>query len=446
MIRLKIRWQCFACVFLLAIGAAKAQTPLSLDECLRMALENNRQIKIASNEVRKTDRQISETRAALLPQISGEYNFTYSPDLPPVFLPGFIVGQPQVENVPAVLGLRQTQFAGIQASQQLFNPQLFIALKAVKAVNQLTELQLIEVKEEIVYNVSATYYNLLTLYKQMDLLQSNIKSFETTIRTTETLQRNDLAKKSDVNRLILAKKSLETQLINLKVAESTLLNVLRLLTNTAPESPLAIDTDISSEKVSIETSLTTAQSRNMLKILQAFEELKNIERKSIAAAYMPTLVLFGGYFSYAYNADFAPFERAENKSFTVSQIGISLRVPIFDGGAKRAKMQQKSFEIQNTQQQQQLLMQQIGNDIQDAAQKYNASVEVLQNEEENIALAERTLVEIKTNYRNGFASITDIIEAENDLQKTQTQYLAALVNLRLAVLEWKKANGTLLNF
>lgn len=71
----------------------------------------------------------------------------------------------------------------------------------------------------------------------MDLLQTNIKSFETTINTIETLQRNDLAKKSEVNRLVLAKQRLETQLINLKVVESNLLNVLRLLTNTPTEIP-----------------------------------------------------------------------------------------------------------------------------------------------------------------------------------------------------------------
>lgn len=361
-------------------------------------------------------------------------------------MPGFIVGQPQVENVPAVLGLRQTQFAGLQASQQLFNPQLFIALKAVKTANQLTELQLTETKEEVVYNVSATYYNLLTLYKQMDLLQTNIKSFETTINTIETLQRNDLAKKSEVNRLVLAKQRLETQLINLKVVESNLLNVLRLLTNTPTEIPFYIKTEVSEERASIDAASGQTQSRTSLKLLRTSLDLKQIEKKSIEAAYLPTLVLFGGYFSYAYNADFAPFERAENKSFAVSQIGISLRLPIFDGGAKSTKIQQKRFEIENNQYQERLLMQQIDNDMRNALEKYNANVEVLRNEEGSMRLAETTLAETKTNYRSGFASINDIIEAENDLQKTQTQYLTALINLRLAVLEWKKANGTLLKF
>lgn len=79
-------------LFLGTSSFAQVQNPLSLEECLQKALEQNLQIKVASNDVRKANRQIAETRAALLPQISGEYNFTYSPDLPPVFCPVSLLG------------------------------------------------------------------------------------------------------------------------------------------------------------------------------------------------------------------------------------------------------------------------------------------------------------------------------------------------------------------
>jgi outer membrane protein TolC len=348
--------------------------------------------------------------------------------------------------VGAVLGLKQTQYAGISASQQLFNPQLFIALKAVKTANELTALQLSQTKEDVAYNVSATYYNLLSLYKSMDLLQANIKSFETTIKTTETLQRNDLAKKSDVSRLILAKKALETQLMNLKVTEITLLNVLRLLTNTPTEVPFIIDSNVNTAVGLITVADSTVSNRTDYKLLQTSIALKEIERKSVLASYMPTIVLFGGYFSYAYNPDFNPGQRAEDKSFPVSQIGLSLKLPIFDGGERHAKTRQKSIELEKLNYQKQLVQQQARNEMLNAIEKYNANVAILKKEEENIALAQTTLDETKTNYRNGFSSITDIINAENDLLKTQTDYITALVNVRLAVLEWKKANGTLLNF
>ena len=431
--------------FCLLSQSLAAQTPLGLDECVQRALRQNLQIKIAEANVSKASQQIAEVRSALLPQLSGEYNFTYNPDLPPVFLPGFIVGQPETEFVPAILGLQQTQFAGVKASQQLFNPQVFNALKATKTANQLTALELAQAKEEVVYQVSATYYNLLALYKAMALLETNIESFETTISTTKTLQRNDLAKKSDVNRLVLAQQGLETQLRNLRVTETTLLNVLRLLTRMPDEEPFAIRTEVERENPVLTLTDTAVSQRTDFRILQTAVALNEIERKGVLASYMPTVVLFGGYFSYAFHDGFDPSARAENRSFDVSQIGVSLTLPLFDGGQRHAKTQQKNYELQGLRYQHALVHQQARHELANAAAKYEASLAVLRDEAENTVLAETTLNEVKTNYRNGFASVTDIIDAENDLQKTQTNYLTALVNVRLAVLEWKKANGTLLN-
>ena len=446
MVKTKPKWRFLLFGLLTLANHAQAQKPYSLDDCLQMALQSNLQLKVAEADIKNSDQVVAETRAALLPQISGEYNFAYNSDLPPVFLPGFIAGQPEVENVPAILGLKQTQFAGVQASQQVFNPQLFAALKTVKKAKQLSEQQSQQTREEIAYSVSATYYNLLSLYKSMDLLQANIESFETTISTTETLQRNDFVKKSDVSRLVLAKKSLETQLLSLKVTETTLLNALRLLTNAPDNMPFNINSEIGSEVSSISITDTTANNRSDFKILQKSIELKEIERKGVLASYMPTLVLFGGYYSYAYNADFNPTERAENKSFPVSQIGLSLKLPISDGGERHAKARQKTIESVQLNYQKQLLQQQAENEIINAIEKYNANLEIMKKEEESIVLAQTTLDETKTNYRNGFADITDIINSENDLLKTQTAYITALVNVRIAVLEWKKANGTLLSF
>lgn len=443
MVKTKLKWQGLMLCLMLWASMAQAQSPYTLDECLQMALENNLQIKAAETDRRKAAQQIAETRAALLPQISGEYQFTYSPDLPVTFLPGVIVGQPEVENVSLALGLQQTQYAGFTASQQLFNPQLFSALKAVKTAKALTALQASQTKEEVVFDVSATYYRLLSLYQSMDLLQANIKSFETSIETTETLQRNGLAKKSDVSRLMLAKKALETQLMNLKVTETTLLNVLRLLTHSPDDLSFRIDTDVKREVELITMSDSTVSRRSDYRLLQTSIELKEIERKGVLASYMPTIVLFGGYYSYAFNSDFNPIERAEDQSFPVSQIGLSLQLPIFDGGERRAQTRQKSLELEKLHYQEQLVQQQARNEMLNAIEKYRANLAILNMEKENMDLAQTTLDETKTNYRNGFASITDIIDAENDLLKTQTDYIHAIVNIRLAGLEWKKANGTL---
>ncbi|MGF1533635.1 MAG: TolC family protein [Bernardetiaceae bacterium] len=432
----------YLCLF---SGLTQAQ-PYTLEMCLESALQNNLQIRASEQETKQVHRQVAEVRSGLLPQVGGEYNYTYNPNIPPTFLPGFIVGQPQEENVAAVLGLKQMQHVGLTASQQLFNPEILSALQAVKTASKLSDLQLSRTREDVFYQVSSTYYSLLSLYKSIELLEANIKSFETTIQTAQTLERNDLAKKSDVSRLLLAKQSLETQLIQLSVTEANALNVLRLLTNTPTDAPFAIERTIETETTPIAYIDSIAVERTDYKLLQTTIALKEIERKGILTSYMPTLVLFGGYFSYAFNPSFNPVERFDDKSFAVSQIGLRLSFPIFDGGGRHAKIQQKNYELKKLRYQQQFLQDQIKNEQALAIQRHNAQIKILQKEKESVALAQTVLDEIKISYYNGFVSINEVIDAENDLLKAQTNYVTALINVQIAILDWRKASGTLLNF
>lgn len=434
-------------VFLLLIffhQKNQAQEIWTLEMCLQKAMTQNLQVKTLQNNAQQIQEKIKEVKGGLMPQISAEYNYAYNPNIPPTFLPGFIVGQPQQENVAAVLGLKQTQYFRVQASLQLFNPQLLIALKVAKVATQLSELQISKAKEDIAYNISATYYNLLTLYQQMELLKTNIKSFETTIRTTETLQKNDLAKKSDVNRLILQKKNLENQLLNIAVTENTLLNVLRVLTNTNENVVFGIDKNVGeSVENFVEMDSTQIYKRLDFQLLDRQMMLKDLEKKTIYSQFMPNLTAIGAYNSYAYYKDFNPIERADNKSFPVSLVGLSLTIPVYDGGQKMSKLRQNKIEMANLTIQKQQQTTQIKSELDNAKKKYATSLVSLQLQTDNINLAKTTLNETKTNYQNGLVSINDIINAENDLQKTQIDYLTALVNVRIAVLDLKKNYGTL---
>ena len=53
----------------------RAQEMLSLEDCLRLGIENNLSLRTARNEVMKARHNISENRARLLPQINAVANF-----------------------------------------------------------------------------------------------------------------------------------------------------------------------------------------------------------------------------------------------------------------------------------------------------------------------------------------------------------------------------------
>ena len=55
---------------LCALMPVGAQEVLTLEECLRLGIENNLSLESSRNEVRKGEHSLSENRAKLLPQIN----------------------------------------------------------------------------------------------------------------------------------------------------------------------------------------------------------------------------------------------------------------------------------------------------------------------------------------------------------------------------------------
>lgn len=72
----------FSFLCLLALGT-RAQNTLTLEDCLKIGIENNLSLQSKRKEIQKGKYSISENRAKLLPQINGFANYNDNID-PPV--------------------------------------------------------------------------------------------------------------------------------------------------------------------------------------------------------------------------------------------------------------------------------------------------------------------------------------------------------------------------
>ncbi len=429
----------------LQVNLANAQTIYTLNQCIEEGLKNNLQIKAAENEVLKTKYQVGEARSALLPQISGGLDYTYYFDLAVQALPASVFGGPQGEFIFSALGVKQVTAAKVDASLQVFNPQILIALKAVKVAGTINATQLRKTKEDIAYNISSTYYNLLTLYQTANLLDSNIANLNKLIASAEILAKNNLAKKTDVDRLILTKKGIEVQKVNITTSINYLLNLLKLLMGKSETETIAINQN-NTPSPTLNASETNGITKNItLELLEIQKSIKVIEQKSIWSSYIPNITAFGSYGSQAFNDQFKPFERLSNKSYPVSLFGLKLSVPIFDGGNKHYRIQQKNIEIRNTDIQYTQLKQQLQTELSNTIAKYNSSIDALKLEEDNVSLAKRIFDENQLLYKQGLVAITDVISTQNDLLKNEANRLKAIVSIKQSILEIQKINGSILN-
>jgi outer membrane protein len=426
---------------LLTFSGQAQNTNLTLTQVLEKALQNNINIATAELDREIAASKVREVYTNLLPKIDFSGQYQYMLQIPVQIFPGEILSRPG-EQIPVQFGVPQTISATFSASQIIYNPSVFLATKAAKAGANLTALQVKEAKENVIYSVSATYYNLQTVAKQAEFVQANMASIDKLLTMTELLQKGGMAKQLDVDRLKVNKQNLQTSYQNLQVAEKQLLNALKLQLNLPQTEEISIDKTIAETETAINSQIGL---RTDLLLLEQNFTLLNLQKESIKVGYLPTLAAFASWGHSAFNDTFNPFQKNAGTSwYPTTFVGLQLNVPIFDGMRKYHEVKTKNFELEKLQKQRQLLTQNIEMQTSNANNQYAQSKVSLASQRENLALAQKNYENLQLQYKAGILPISEIISAENSLKEAQTNFLTELVKLRMAELELKKVTGNLI--
>ena len=123
----------------------------------------------------------------------------------------------------------------------------------------------------------------------------------------------------------------------------------------------------------------------------------------------------------------------------------SVELEYFDGNARRAKITQNKIEQKQIALQEQQLTESIDMEVNNARNKLNVQLKNLQSTKNQIAIAERVYQQAQLLFKEGTTDISTLIQTEDALRESQTNYLTALVGLRTAELDWDKATGNLIN-
>jgi outer membrane protein TolC len=90
------------------------------------------------------------------------------------------------------------------------------------------------------------------------------------------------------------------------------------------------------------------------------------------------------------------------------------------------------------------MRQKADREILDAMNNYTSNKNLLSNSKRSLDLAEQLFKDANIEYNNGLISITDLLDVQDDLSDARNNYSTALVNLKIAELDVKKANGQLI--
>ncbi len=424
------------------IARAQAQT-YSLEACVRTALENNSDLKNSQLDIASSEYRIKEIKSALMPTINLSGQFMYYRDVPAQYAPASAFGGPEGEYRKLSLNMAQSTTAGLQMSQNLYNQNVAVGLKTAKVYREVTALQETVTKESLIYNVTTTYYSIQVLSDNLGRLSQNIANLEKTVQINQSLKDNELVSENLHNRMLISLENLKNQYENQKMLLDKNVTLIKFLMNLEIDAPFAAEAFNYNETAQMPAAGDISQRPDML-LQQANIKLCQYDKKSVLAGYYPTLTnSFNlGYTGY-YN-EFAPFKQINNDWIKTSYMAMTLRIPVFDGFMKQNQVRQKQIAIQKNENRLSMMRHNADKEVQDANNNFIINKNLYENNKKSLELAEKLFASSQSEYENGLTSVTEFLNAQNDLTNARTNYSAALLNLKLAELSLKKANGTLL--
>ncbi|RHP65956.1 TolC family protein [Bacteroides sp. OF04-15BH] len=417
-----------------------AQDILSLEECIEIGIENNLALQTKRNEIRKGQYALSENRARLLPAINGFAGFTDNIKPPVSVTDGSSYGVPY--NVTKTLPYSAN--AGIQLQLPLYNQTLYTSMDVARIMDQLNRLGYEKAREELMMEISKLYYLGQTTNEQLEILKNNIGRLEELKNITEAFYDNGMAMDIDVKRVRINLDNMKVQYDNAQAMLVQQMNLLKYMMDYPMEKNFALER-VQAEKLS-HTELT-GLSENLYEIqmLESQKTLAEKQRKLIRNGYIPSLSLSGNLSTSAFTDKVRYWfqDNPSSKWYTSYGVGVSLRVPIFDGLEKRNKVRKAEMDIENAR----LNLENTRKNLQT---KYlNATNDLMNSErnffkqKDNYLLAEDVYAVTIDRYKEGIASMTEVLQDEMRMSEAQNNYITAHYNYQLNNLVLLKLTGNI---
>ena len=434
--------------FAFSITRMHAQETVTLKQAIEYALQNKAEAQNAKLDVRNADYQIMEAKAGALPKINGVGNLTYSPILQSTALDvGAFSGGPS--NIQLItMGQKWNAGAGVQLSQALFNQQVFVGLKAAKSTKEFYQLNAQLTEEQIIERVSNAYFQVFTIQQKKETLENSYASTEKVRNIIKSLYDNGLAKKVDLDRTNVNLTNISTVLKQQQNAINQAENALKFYMGMPIENKIElVKADMEITPHLLDETVGT-DSRSEIKILNKQRELLQYNKKAVEAAYYPIVNLNANYSWQGLGNKFPLTNGEKNGVYWAdySAITLGVNIPIFNGFATKARVEMAQIELDKLDVSIKDTKLSLDLSYQNAKSQIENSLLALENQKANVSLAETVTSNTKHNYQYGLATLTELLEAENALVEAKNNYSTAILEYKIAEIQYYKAKGELKNY
>ena len=412
---------------------------LGLKDAVHIALaeDGNTRVRLALETVRQAKAQSAIERANLLPNLDGSLtqqsrttnlealgiNFSL---IPPSFRP------------PTFVGPFNTFDARAKASQLIFDLSTIRRFQASKSGLTEAQLQQDHSRNEVTASIAAQYLAVLLADARLQAARANVTLAEALVELARDQKKTGTGTGIEVTR---AEVQLANERQQLLVADhEQRKSRLQLLKGIG----LTLDTSVELNEQLNFIPLASTSLPDVIQIaltsradLLAQEKKEEKLRLQYSAVKWERLPSFYGF------ADYGSLGNSASSSLPTRSIGVSMTVPVFDGGRRDARRAETLTRLEQERIRSQDLRQQVELEVRTSFDNLLSAEEQVGVAGEGLRLAQAELEQAQRRYRAGMTTSLEVTDAQTRLERARENRITALFVHSRAKIDLGQFMGTI---
>ncbi|MNK01351.1 outer membrane channel protein [compost metagenome] len=423
-------------LFCLFTVVCSAQNLLTAEQAVAIALENNYDIKLATNDLKVDEQNVSLANAGLLPNLSGTFNQNNN-----------IQNSKQVRTDGTVQELDNARNNSMSYGVNL-GWTVFDGFRMFARYDQLQELQKqgeTELKLMVLNRVSdvmATYYDLVQQQQMLKALDTAIVISKQRVTTADNRFKIGKAAKLEVLNAQVDLNTDQTNFLRQKeLFENTKTALNQLMARDLTAQFKVVDSVVADNKLILGDLISLAEQQNpQIQIALINKRVAELNLKQVRSARYPQIGVNAGYM---FNESESSLGFARENNSRGLNYGITASINIFNGflqkrNEKVAKLQIDSSNILIEQQTQTIKAQLIA-----AYQTYLTNLELVKLEAKNEDIAEQNLDITLEKYRIGTITTLEVRTAQLNYVNARTRNSSAQFQAKISEVTLKQLAGNI---
>jgi outer membrane protein TolC len=393
-------------------------------------------VQIAEEAFNQARSRSLQARAALLPDLDAYV--TQSNQTRNLEAVGIVFESPiPAFRFPTLVGPFDVFDARVNLRQSIFDFAAIRRYQASRVSAESSRSERTNTNEQVTAQVARAYMSVLKADADVEAARANVELAKAVLELVESQKRAGTGTGIEITRARVQLANEEQRLLvannERRRAELQLLRAagMRLETRVELEDKLAFVPD---------EPLAWEQARDKAFVRRA--DLKAQTDREKAAKLTGSAVAFERLPSVSGFADYGTIGNAITSAVPTYSVGVSLRVPIFDGGRRDARRVEAQSQHRQEQARTRDLRQQVEMEVRLAWDALESAAQQVKVAAEGQKLADSELTQAQRRYKAGVATSIEVTDAQTRLERARDNYNTALFAHGIARIDLAAAQGS----